>query len=408
MLLAGLPLLLGLACTGETGEGYDPAAGLLGVGLTWPFPNAQLVADGHLAIPEGELALPDTATPLPVERLAWRSGFSRVQTSVVQLDGVREEALPPSSEIQTQGSVRLIDLDTGEALPVFAELDAHPDAVADGDPTLLIRPQQTLPDGHRVAVVILETAAPRPQAFQDVLDAEGAWPDHYRTLLSELEALGQGFGADDVAIAWDFPVADGTAPMRSLVAQLESPTSWVLDSVRTSDGGADLAPGVWKRLEGTFTATNFLVDDVVLDQAEDGTVAPTGQVEADLYVHVPESVRDAEPGTVPVVVFAHGLLADPGTFLDDDEDTHGVIALLDELGAIAVATTWRGLTTDDRLHGIEVAGDFGRFNELTERAAQGVGNFLGLVALIQDGGLLEDPELEGLPDPADWQGPPSL
>ncbi len=406
MLLAGLPLLVGLACTGGMGGDYDPAEGLLGVGLTWPFPNAQLLDEGHLSIPEEELALPDSATPLPVERLAWRSGFSSVQTAVVQLEGVRASALPPSSEVQTQGSVRLIDRDTGQALPVFAELDAHPDAVADGDATLLIRPQQALPIGHTVAVVVLEAAAPRPQAFQDVLDADGEWPDHYRSLLSELGDLGLGFAEEDIAIAWDFPVADGTTPLRSLVAQVEAPTSWVLDSVRTSDDGAGLAPGVWKRLEGTFTATNFLVDDVVLDLAADGSVAPTGQVEADLYVHVPESVRGAEPGTVPVVVFAHGLLADPGTFLDDDEDSHGVIAMLDELGAIAVATTWRGLTTDDRLHGIEVAGDFGRFNELTERAAQGVGNFLGLVALIQDGGLLEDPELEGLPDPGrvSWYG----
>jgi len=404
--LAALPLIALFACTGDEGSPYDPAAGLLGEGLTWPFPNAQLLTDGHVDIPIDELALPDDATPLPVERLAWRTGFSPVQTAVVQLDGVDATALPPSTAVQTQGSVRLIDLDDARSLPAFAELDAHPDAVSDGDPVLLVRPQKVLPLGHRIAVVVLRDAAPRPSAFQDTLDAEGPWPDHSRALLAELEALDLGFSAADVALAWDFPVADGTAPLRSLASQVTTPTAWTLDSVRTSDDGADLAPGVWKRLEGTFTATNFLHEDVLLDLADDGSVSPTGQVEADLYVHVPESVRDAEPGSVPVVVFAHGLLSDPGNFLDDDLDTHGVIAMLDDLGAIAVATTWRGLTTDDRLHGIEVAGDFGRFNELTERAAQGVGNFLELLALVQDGALLDDPELEGLPDPArvSWYG----
>ena len=50
-----------------------------------------------------------------------------------------------------------------------------------------------------MAVVVLEEAAPRPQAFQDLLDSEGDWPDHYRDLLAELVALNLGFSAEDVA-----------------------------------------------------------------------------------------------------------------------------------------------------------------------------------------------------------------
>jgi hypothetical protein len=403
--LAGIPLIALFACNGDD-PGFDPSQGLMGQGLTWPFPNAQLIQNGRVVVPVGELALPDDASLLPVERLAWRSGFSPVQTSVIQLQGVDEAALPNSSQTETRGSVRLVDLDSGLGLPVFAELDAHPDARSDGDATLLIRPQQVLPVGHRIAVVVLLDAAPRPQEFQNVLDATGEWPDHYRDLVSDLASLKLGFSAGDIAVAWDFPISDGTAPMRSVVNQVGTPSEWSLDVIRISDEGADLAPGVWKRLEGTFSTTNFLLDDVMLDLAADGSVRPTGEVEADLYIHVPESVRGAEPGTVPVVIFAHGLLSEPSAFLDDDEDTHGVIALLDHMGAIAVATTWRGLTTDDRLHGIEVAGDFGRFNELTERATQGVANFLGLIALVQDGGLLDDPELGGLPDSENvsWYG----
>ncbi len=401
MTLGGL-----LACSGGQESVFDPAQGLLGQGIAWPFPNAQLIQDGQVAIPGEELPLPEGASALPVERLAWRTGFSTVQTAVVQLEGVDSESLPSSEEVQTQGSVRLVDLETGQALPVFAELDAHPDAQADGDAVLLIRPHQALLVGHRVAVVVLEEAAPRPQAFQDLLDSPGDWPDHYRDLLTDLEALNLGFSAEDVAVAWDFPIGDGTLPMRSIVQQIEAPSQWSLDSIQVSDEGADLAPGVWKRLEGSFSTTDFLVDDVTLDLALDGSVARVGTVEADLYIHIPESVRDADPGTVPVVLFGHGLLKEPSTFLDDDEDIHGVIAALDQVGAIAIATTWRGLTTGDRLHGIEVAGDFGRFNELTERASQGVANFLALLTLVQDGGLLDDPELEGLADPdqVSWYG----
>jgi len=392
-------------CDGDRPE-LDPTTGLLGQGLSWPFPSAHLVEDGHLAIPSSELALPAGSTPLPTERLAWRTGFSPVQTAAVQLEGVDAAALPGADQVGTPGSVRLVDLDTGTELPMFAELDAHPDAVADGDPTLLVRPLKAMPVGHRVAVVVLDDAAPRPDAFQDVVDAEGAWPDHYRELLADLDGLGLGFGAEDIALAWDFPIGDGTRTLRGMLADLPVPEAWRFDTVLDVDAGSDIAPGIWKRLEGSFTGTDFLVDDLELDLDEDGVASTTGAVEVELFVYLPETVRHAEPGTVPVLVFGHGLLADPNKFLDDDGDAHGVIALLNDLGAIAVATTWRGLTTDDRLHGIEVAGDFGRFNELTERAAQGVVNALSLVSFVQDGELLADPLLEGLPDrdAVSWYG----
>ena len=114
-------------CDGDRPE-LDPTTGLLGQGLSWPFPSAHLVEDGHLAIPSSELALPEGSTPLPTERLAWRTGFSPVQTAAVQLEGVDAAALPGADQVGTPGSVRLVDLDTGTELPMFAE-GFHPYSV---------------------------------------------------------------------------------------------------------------------------------------------------------------------------------------------------------------------------------------------------------------------------------------
>ena len=71
------------------------------------------------------------------------------------------------------------------------------------------------------------------------------------------------------------------------------------------------------------------------------------------------------------------------------EDSSAVLQLADELGAIVVATDWRGLEADDRIEAIEVAGDFGRFPVITDRLVQAHVNQRTLLALVQEGSLLE-------------------
>lgn len=383
--------------------------GLLGEGVLWPFPNAGLIAaDGSLAIPEG--ALPqvpaaDDGSPWAVERLNWRDGFSTVQTAVVRLDGVRESALPPYPGVSGGGAVRLYDLTDGVELPCYAELDAHPEALDDPDRrVLLIRPAVAMTPGHRVAVVITTAAAPRTRRFErlargdDPWDA-GDWGVRTRALLYELGRA--GMNREEIALAWDFPVGDGTAPLRGMIDALETPTRWSLDRVKRADAGDTLPPGVWLQAEGTFTTTSWLEDELRWAGVGEDGVVPTvvGQTEAALFVHVPESVRDAAPGSVPVLVFGHGLLTDPQNFLADLDDPHGFIELMDRLGVIVVATTWRGLTAKDLPDAIWVANDYGTFNELTERITQGVANTVALSRLAQTGGLLDDPLFEGLADP---------
>ncbi|MBK8181027.1 MAG: hypothetical protein IPK67_19500, partial [Planctomycetes bacterium] len=73
----------------------------------------------------------------------------------------------------------------------------------------------------------------------------------------------------------------------------------------------------------------------------------TGEAEASLFVHVPESARDAAPGTVPVWIFGHGIFGDPSVYLEDETDPSAVVELSDRAGAILVATTWTGLSRVD-------------------------------------------------------------
>ncbi|MCK6522195.1 hypothetical protein L6R49_12215 [Myxococcota bacterium] len=398
-------LLSLLACVTNDADRDD---GLMGDGALWPFPNVGLIGpDGDLKIPEG--ALPqvpeeDGGTPWAVERLNWRDGFSTVQTAVVLLDGVRAEALPPYPGVSGGGAVRLYDLTDGVELPCYAELDAHPDALDDPDrQALLVRPSVAMTPGHRVAVVVTTAAAPRPRRFDRLARGDdpwdsGDWGPRTRALLYELSQA--GLSQEEIALAWEYPVGDGTAPLRGMTAAVETPTQWSLSRVKRSDAGDTLPPGTWLQAEGSFTTTSWLEDELRWASVDDEAVPViVGETQASLFVHIPESVRGGAPGSAPVLIFGHGLLTDPQNFLADLDDPHGFVELMDRLGVIVVATTWRGLTAKDLPDAIWVANDYGTFNELTERITQGVANNVALSRLVQSGGLMDDPLFEGLADP---------
>lgn len=391
-----VPLILATGCK----KGELEGEGLVGDGWHNPFPSTHHVVDGKVDL-EGILPTPLEGTPPPVERLAWRSGFSAGQTTMVHLPGADPATLPSWREpTPGEGGVRMADLTDGSWIPCMAELDAHPDAT---DPVLLIRPLQALPFGHDIGVVVTTDVVDRPERFEALVNGppkgtsmpEDLEPHqaHYADLITTLQ--GMGVDPDSIALAWDFPVGDGGQPLRSALDQLRVPTSWDLDDVRDADLGDGVVPGTWRVGEGTFEVQDFLVDDELLDLAADGTVSETGTAAADLYVHVPASVADAAEGSVPVVMFGHGIFSAPDNYLDEDDDPSAVVQLAEESGWILIGTTWRGLTEKDLVAPLEAATDFGKLPIVTDRLVQGQVNARSLAELITSGDLLDDPIFTG-------------
>jgi len=413
-----LPLLMLVACAGDKGDATpspttdepttdtdtdngvdtdtgtppvtDTGLGLLGDGLANPYPSQLLVdPDGHLAIPAD--ALPSGGLTLhPTERVAWRTGFSSAQTAVVRGLAVDAVGLPAVDSGPGEGSVRMADLTAGTWLPVMAELDAFPEA---SPPALLVRPLTVLPDGHDIAVVVTTEATARPERFQALVDGAPpaslvSYQPTHDALMADLTQL--GIDEAEVALAWSFPVDRGVQPVPSALEQREAHDSYTL-----AVDAAPTTPLTWRAGTGTYTVTDFLLDDRSLVFGEAGSVVPQGTVEASLYVHVPASVADAPEGTVPVLVFGHGIFARPELYLAEEDDPSGVLALADELGAIVVGTTWRGLTTADLLGAAEVAADFGRFHEVPDRLVQAQVNVRTLIDLVNSGQIVDHPDLVG-------------
>lgn len=371
-----------------------------------PFPSFAYMADGHVALPAD---LPHAATPVPVERLGWRTGFSPVQTAVVSFrDRIDAASLPGLGSAPTGGSVQLWDLTDGAPVPCFAELDAWPEG--DTVPALLIRPLRPVPVGHRVAAVITDrvrteagAALPVEGWFEAAVQGRPGpgLEDVAQDLAGLVDALKDLGVQDELVLAFDWPVSDGTAPLLSMLDSLATPSSWTFDRSEDADDGASLPPGIWRRELGRFTTDNWLVDDGQFALDADGMPMPQGTVDVPVEVYVPDSVRDAAPGSVPVWIFGHGIFSKPGNYLADGDDPSAVAELADRAGAIVVATVWRGLTQGwpgDLVVSVDVGSDFGRMPDLTDKLAQGVANTVALSRAMLDGDLLSDPVFGGLAD----------
>ena len=365
------------------------------------FPSAELMEGGVVAIPAD--LLPVAETPTPVERLRHRDGFSVVQSTVFDLGvEIDPSSLPGPMEPSHWGSVQIWDLDAGQAILSWAEVDAYPQ---DSEvPTLLVRPGSVLPLGHRVAVVVTDqvldvygnplSATDWWSAAEAGLPLEGADSEHWHALSQELAEL----GIEGIVAATDFPIGDGTAPMRAMAEQVQTPSDYTLRKVRDSELGDSVQPQTWRLIEGSFETDTWLLDDDALVLDDQGLPVLQGSETADLMILVPESVREA--GSAKAVwIFGHGIFSGPDDYLDADGDPSGVVALANEAQVIVVGTRWRGLTRTDLPSAVAAGNDFGRIPQVTDKLAQGVANTLALLKLVTDTDLMDQAPLAGL-----WDG----
>ena len=397
--LLTLSLLVAAGCKKAEDEveltAFDDEDGLVGEGLMNPYPNPWLIKDGKISVPVDDLPPSSVTNPsgdFPVDRVEYRTGFSPINPIILRMPDVSCEECPKwKTPTPGEGSVLLADLTAGEFLPVFAELDANDGAI---DPTLIIRPQMAMPYDHDIAVVVTTSAMSRPERFEALLDgtADSDLRDHFADLMADLTAL--GVNADDIALAWDFPIGDGTIPARSVVSQVDPIGTWNFNFVREADNLDDVPDFTWRSAFGSFDVQSFRNSDNVLDLNPDGTVNETGTDTAMLVAIIPESVIDAPAGTVPVMIYGHGLLSSPQIDLYDNSGW-APHELANELGMIVIATTWGGLDADELLLAVAVANDFAQMPKLTGAMIQGQANMRTMVQLITEGDLMTDPVFQG-------------
>jgi len=382
-----------------------------------PFPSdAYTVNDASSAtgvrVALGTEQLPANASGAHIAADEWNrnDGFSINSSILADVEGadLARSALPSwtdlGASLDPDASVVLLDLDTSEPVPLWAE----PDGGATTDPMLVIHPAVALQPAHTFAVAIRglvgadgQSAAPGPAflAYRDRLITDlPAFEDRRPTMEEMFGVLAEaGVERDDLQLAWTFT----TASDESTTGRM----THIRDEALTALGGSSPAftvtavvqapsDGIAVAIGGTYTVPNYLTGDgspgsqfhYDADTAIEPDAMPTVNpdaptLQAPFLCNVPDATV---AGTAPahIAQYGHGLLGSNGEI-----DAGNVRAFANSDNIVFCATNWAGMSEEDVPNAIAALGDLTQFRTVIDRLQQGVLNqiFLGRFMLTDDG-----------------------
>jgi hypothetical protein len=393
-----------------------------------PYPSAVYLRDDattptglRLDLTSDVFPRNNDGTPFDPARLNRADGFSPATQIVTyfqeRLDGATLPPLSnPDASLTAESATVIVDMETGERVAHFAELDAQATREDDRQ-ALLLRPMNRLAGARRYAVAVtsrvrtLSGAAPaRPDGWEAIVGgtARGARAERQAARMPAIFAAleGAGVARGDVVLAWDFVTASEAASVGSLLSMREQtlaaldgePLEYTIESVED-----DFSERTLRRVRGTFRAPRFIsqtavdVPEATLTLDEEGRPVRDGSLDAPFTLMLP---RAAKSGPVRLLVFGHGFL---GTA--DGELSGGYVQrFLDEHGYAAIGTDWSGLSAYEGINssGSEAAGlavrDINHLPWISDRLQQAVINATTLARVARDA-IASDPalEVEGAP-----------
>ncbi|MFN7143830.1 MAG: hypothetical protein ACK4YP_08655, partial [Myxococcota bacterium] len=249
----------------------------------------------------GATTIPATHQGFQPSPALWNEldGFSPMGPILARFPNLATDNLPGHDDIAASvadgAPIVIVDMETGERVPYFAELDMSGNHVA-GREFLFVRPVVPLVNGHRYAVGmrnLLDTAgapiaasegyaALRDGTPTDNWDIEGR-RDTYEAVFAALEQ--DGWSRDETVLAWDFVVGSkekitGRVQwMRDdMLARLPAGgPSYVIDSVTD-----EVSETIYREIQGRMTVPLYLEADepgTLLTRDADGMPYANGETE---------------------------------------------------------------------------------------------------------------------------------
>jgi hypothetical protein len=354
-------------------------------------------------------------------------GFSPGPAIVVRVPGLTSKAAleetgaVPINHIgryaRPNQPVVLIDADTGERRPIWAEIDSN--ATSPGEVALLIHPATNLAAGHRYIVALrrLRTAAGKPiqapegfRFYRDDLPSKrpaiNSRRAHFERIFETLREA--GIERRSLYLAWDFTVASdlniaeralhmrddafeelGDTNLADLTVEGAAP-EFAIGQV--TELTAEQNPRVARRVIRTYEVPCYLQPSCApggrFQLDANGLPTRNGIWTANFDCIVPRVAVD-EPGAAPQrpSLYGHGLF---GTASQVASGTQPVLA--NDHGFVLCATDEIGMSSSDVPNTIGILGDLSAFPELADRLQQGLLNELYLGRLmIHPDGFLSDP-----------------
>jgi len=393
----------------ENCEILDPALCVL------PFPSDRFtVADPATAtgrrVAFSPTTLPANAQGVHVDPAQWNrnDGFSpgaQMTTVVPGLDGKRSN-LPPITDLarslDPDATVVVIDVDAGERVLAWAELDAK--ATDDSRRALLVHPARNLLEGHRHVVALRRLvdasgATIRPtdvfRAYRDGLRTDSDAVEARRPAMERIFAdlASAGIAREDLFLAWDFTVASGRSLSERLLHIRDEAFADLGGSApRYEVRGVSQVNGIVRAVNGTFEVPRYLTGDGSTGNGfeyapgPDGLPRRNGTQKANFICTVPSTATAANPARA--FLYGHGLLGSAGEVLGT-----GASAALANI--VSCATDWIGMASEDVPNAVRSLQDLSNFPTLADRLQQGHLNFLFLGRLmIHPEGFGKDPAFQ--------------
>ncbi|MFO0590542.1 MAG: hypothetical protein U0441_23575 [Polyangiaceae bacterium] len=390
-----------------------------------PYPSAVFTKDDATSPTGLRVDLTPELFPVNVDgvkfdpaRLNALDGFSPATQIVAyfpeRLDGASLPPLKdPDASTKAGAATVIVDMETGEKVAHFAEVDAQ-STKEDDRQTLLIRPMKRLENGRRYAVAItkslktLDGKTPPPPAGFDAILAGTAESDRAKRqaarmpeILSALDKA--GVAKADLLVAWDFVTATEESDMGPILSMRQQTIDafatetfkYTIDKVED-----DFSPRALRRITGHFEAPKFIsqtalnVPEATLTFDKDKKPVRDGNLTAPFTLILP---RAATKGAVRLLVFGHGFLGSGESELGGSGGSY-LQDFLDEKGFAAVATDWSGLSAYE---GIDPAGsqaaalavkDMNHLNWIGDRLQQAIVNVTVLAHIAPD--IAADPALD--------------
>jgi hypothetical protein len=347
----------------EPQPGCNP---LVGDDCLTPFPSAYYqVADASSAtgfrvhIADDALPTANSGIRIKPDRLNQKDGFSPSTPFIVYFKAGIDATMVPGSDnlapsLTAEGPVQVLDFETGERVPAFAEVDGNAqDAERKG---LIIRPARRLAPGKRYIIALSglrdrsgKLLAPAPfVALRDRTALSAALKPlaaHQEEIFAVLTKA--GVARDTLTLAWDVVTGSDANSTSHLVDMRDQALSMSAQFGYTITNATDTPsdPLVFRRIHATVRVPTFLTDETPnANLVVDATGAPQLRtiVDVPIIIQIPACALKAQ-APLPTVVFGHGLFG--------SAEGHLAAGPLEQLSqdmcAVFIGTDWIGLSTKD-------------------------------------------------------------
>jgi pimeloyl-ACP methyl ester carboxylesterase len=406
--------VIALGACGGGGDGNtsgipDACNPLGGQGCLLPWPSMTYTKADDSSPTGLRLDFPIEAMPTnnnaiavdPVVFSRW-DGFSPSGFALAAFpNGVSPVGLPsfktPDDSLAADSPIILLDEDTGERAPFFAEVDQNISDPSKAD--LIIRPLARLHEKSHYVVAIRNTVKaadgsdlPLSPAFEALVNGGEFGHPRFAALRDRADAM---FGAlatagvdkSELVLAWDYVTASDeflqsdlttmrTAALPAMGTNGSNLTFTTTDQTNTAQ--------TYKRYIGTFKSPNFLTDaeqnDSILIRDASGSPMMSGLRDAQMAAIIPACVNDGTtPLPRPTIVFGHGLFGSAADYLNDSF----VQSLAEDHCFIILAGDFIGLTSRQISLAPLAINDMNLGTEITEKLAQSVVDFMALETITR-------------------------